>query len=253
MTLNHDNFIHVERQFVYVVENHAIHRRNVWWSSHIIKKFQSSSFFLKRFVWFDAARRDRWFIRHNAKSQSHFDFIEKLNYVKNSQFDQHHKFHVHVDSFNEKIKTLHDTFWSRLIVKSHFHFDKNSLRHEVKFFANRMQSMKAYWSEQNQKSDEARAHATIFDHSSRDRFLREWNTKISAINRRNDRIVNDFQSTRQIVLKWTMQRNDQKHAQVLSSMICVTRFARFNALHENHWSQAENHSKDKARQFSLKN
>jgi hypothetical protein len=50
-----------------------------------------------------------------------------------------------------------------------------------------------------------------------------------------------------------MQRNDQKHAQALSSMICVTRFARFDALHENQRSQAENHSKDKARQFSSEN
>ncbi len=173
--------------------------------------------------------------------------------MKNSQFDQHHKSHVHDDSFNKKIKTLHDTFWLRSVVESHSHLDKNSLRHEVEFFANRTQSMKAHWSEQNQKSDKARAHATIFDHSSRNRHLREWDTEISAINRRNNRIVSDFQSTRQIVLRWSMQRNDQKHAQVSSSVICVTRFARFDVLHENQRSQAENHSKDKTRKFSSEN
>ncbi len=247
------HLIHVEKQLVYVIEDHAIHRRNVRWLSHIVKKIQFSSFLLKRFVSLDAARRDKRFTRHNAKSQSHSDFIKKLDHVKSSQFNQHHKSHVHDDSFSEKIKTLHDTFWFRSIVESHFHFDKNSLRHEVESFANRTQSMKAHWSEQNQKSDEARAHVTIFDHNSQNRFLREWDTKISAINRRNDRIVNDLQSTRQIVLKWIMQRSDQKHAQASSSMICVTRFERFDALHENQRSQAENHSEDKERQFSSEN
>jgi hypothetical protein len=173
--------------------------------------------------------------------------------VKSSQFNQHHRFHVHDDLFSEKIETLHDTFWFRLIVESHFHFDKSFLRHEVEFFANRTQNMKAHWSEQNQKSDEARAYATIFDHSSRDRHLREWNTKISAINCRNSRIVNDFQSTRQIVLKRTMQRSDQRHAQASSFVICDTKFARFDALHENQRSQTENHSKNKARKFSSEN
>jgi hypothetical protein len=46
----------------------------------------------------------------NAESQSDFNFIERFDHVKNSQFDQHHKFHVYDDSFSEKIKTLHDTF-----------------------------------------------------------------------------------------------------------------------------------------------
>jgi hypothetical protein len=75
---------------------------------------------------------------------SHFDFIEKLDHVKSSQFNQHHRSHFHDDSFSEKIKTLHDTFWFRSIVESHSHFDKNSLRHEVESFANRTQNMKAH-------------------------------------------------------------------------------------------------------------
>jgi hypothetical protein len=144
-------------------------------------------------------------------------------------------------------------FWFRLIVESHFHFDKKFLRHEVEFFANRTQNMKIYWFEQNQKNDETRFHVIIFDHNSRNWYLHEWNIKISAINRRNNRIVSDFQSICQIVLKWTMQRSDQRHAQASSFVICVTRFARFNALHENQRSQAEKHSENKTRQFSSRN
>ncbi len=76
----------------------------------LLKNFNFHHFFLKRLVSFDAARRDRRSTRHNAKSQSHSDSIERLDHVKSSQFDQHHKSHVHDDSFSEKIKTLHDTF-----------------------------------------------------------------------------------------------------------------------------------------------
>jgi hypothetical protein len=130
----------------------------------IVKTFDDHHILLKKF--------DKRFIRHNAKSQSHFDFIKKFDYVKNSQFDQHYKFHVHDDLFNEKIKTLHDTFRFRSIVESHSYLDKNFLRHEIELFANCTQNMKIYWFEQNQKSDETRVHVTIFDHNSRNQHLR---------------------------------------------------------------------------------
>jgi hypothetical protein len=75
---------------------------------------------------------------------------------------------------------------------NHIFISTKILCDEVEFLANHTQSMKTHWIEQDQKNDEARVHVTTFNHNSRNRHLCEWNTKISVINRRGDRIVSDF-------------------------------------------------------------
>ncbi len=202
----------ITRQFVHIFEDEKIFDRCVHESSHSAWRFQSSSFFLRWFVEIDAACSSEWAFKHNKKARSDIDVIQEIYHVRKSHNCKHHRFHVYDDSFDRQIKTLHDEIWLESIIESHIDFDSHILRNRIELISNFSKSVKIDRFEKDQKSWKKRADSVTFVIDSRDRWIRVWNLKISAINDEEDRILSDIQSIRQILLNQRMWWCNQEHS-----------------------------------------
>jgi hypothetical protein len=136
----------------YTSKNNSFTLSKIMWI--IVEAFDDhhillNDFNLHHFFWSDSSR-----LTQHVATNDLFDIIQNWNLIlilsKNLIT---WKIRNSINIINFTFMTIHLTkrlqhymtcFDFNQSSKSHFHFDQNSLQHEIEFFANCMQSMKAY-------------------------------------------------------------------------------------------------------------
>ncbi len=164
---------------------------------HILfEDFNFHHFFLKWFVEIDATCSSEWAFKHNKKARFNIDAFQEIYHARKSHNSKYHRFHVYDDSFDRQIETLHDEIWFESSIKSYFDLDSHTLRNRVEVISNFSKRIKIDRFEKNKKSLKERVDFVTLVIDSRNRWIRVWSSKISAIDDKEDRILNDTQSIR---------------------------------------------------------
>ncbi len=208
---------------------------------------------MKWLVEIDATCSNEWAFKHNKRTRFDIDVIQEIYHVKKSHNCKHHRFHVYDDSFDRQIKTLHDEIWFESVIESHIDLDSHILRNRVEFISNFSKNVKIDRLEKDQKSWKKRVDSVTFVINSRDRWIRVWDSKISAIDDEEDRILYDIKLILQILLNQRMWWCSQKHSSIQTSLIIHSEFKRLIEVYKDKRSKTKNHSESQENQFLSRN